>query len=175
MALDLGPRLIGYVDGRVGVEGQASGPGGWGFLLVDRKTGRAMGRRGGEPWTTVWRMEITAAIELLKALRGKSQQIEIRTDHPDLPALCNKWIPGWARRNWTKRGGGEIKNLDLIRQLNALQRLHHITWRYLPKDIPEDGVGFAEQLARDALAARELLAEIDKTVRYKESPVKIRE
>lgn len=172
MALDLGPRLVGYIDGRV-AQGQNTGPGGWGFLLVDRQTGRAMGRRGGDGWTTPWRMEMVAAIEILKALRGRSQQIEIRTDEQRLVTMCMKWIPNWSRRNWTKRGGEEIKNLDLVRQLNALQRLHHITWRYLPRDLGEAGVVFADGLSRDALAARELSADIEKTIRFSKSPVQV--
>jgi ribonuclease HI len=172
MALDLGPRLVGYVGGQVGGD-QRSGPGGWGFLLVDRKTGQAMGRRGGEDWTTVWRMVITSSVEVLRALRGKSQQIEIRSASKDLVSMATKWIPDWSRRGWTKRGGGEVQNLDLIHQLHALQRLHHITWRHLPLDLGEEGVVFATQLSRDALAARELHREVDKTVRFKQSPVKV--
>lgn len=172
MALDFGPRLIGFVHGRVG-EGQRAGPGGWAFLLVDRQTGRSLGRRGGEAWTTAWRMEITASIELLKALRGNQMDVEVRTGQGRLAKMCSVWMADWARRNWTKRGGEVVKNLDVIRQLHHMMSLHHIAWRALPHGVDSEGLDVVAQLSQDAVDAWAHSSETDKTIRYETCPVSV--
>ena len=171
MALAIGPRLVVYVDGALASERSSRGPGGWGFLLIDRKTKRALSRRGGTAWTTVHRMELTAVVEALRSLKGRQQEVEVRTDFRWLVQAGEQWISTWRRQNWTRRNGGEVNNVDLIRQIDSISRQHRISWRWVPEHCEEPGNTFAADLSQRALEEMQIGNRPDRTVRYEESPI----
>lgn len=103
------------------------GVGGWGAVLIYK--GRERELSGGHPETTNNRMEMTAAIAALSALK-RPCRVALYTDSEYLKKGITEWMPGWKRRNWTKKGG-EIKNLDLWRELDALVSRHTIEWRWV--------------------------------------------
>jgi len=96
------------------------GPGGWGALL--RYENGAVHEMGGaERTTTNNRMELTAALALLEALRDlpRHPQLAIRTDSRYLIDGFSKWLPGWKRKGWRTASGGAVLNRDLWEQLDA--------------------------------------------------------
>ena len=102
------------------------GAGGWGALLRYNETEKELS--GGEPDTTNNRMELTAVIEALKALK-KECQITLYTDSRYVMDGVNEWMPNWKRNNWkTTNKKSPVKNIDLWLELDALLPLHKIKW-----------------------------------------------
>ncbi|MFN9546974.1 MAG: ribonuclease H [Cyanobacteriota bacterium] len=107
------------------------GPGGWGALL--RFEDGALREWGGhDPATTNNRMELTAALEVLRALRSlpRHPQLVILTDSRYLIDGLQKWMPGWKRKGWRTAGGGPVLNRDLWEQLDGA-RLEGVALRHV--------------------------------------------
>jgi ribonuclease HI len=96
------------------------GPGGWGALL--RFSDGSVHEMGGaEAATTNNRMELTAALALLRELRELPRHpgLVIRTDSRYLIDGLQKWLPGWKRKGWRTASGGAVLNRDLWEQLDG--------------------------------------------------------
>jgi ribonuclease HI len=104
------------------------GPGGWGALL--RYRGREKTLHGGECHTTNNRMELTAAIKALEALRGR-RRVRLHTDSRYLRDGITTWLPVWKRSNWKTSARKPVKNVDLWQRLDALALDHEIDWRWV--------------------------------------------
>jgi ribonuclease HI len=104
------------------------GVGGWGALLV--MGGHRKEICGGERDTTNNRMEMTAVIRALEALKRPST-VEVHTDSQYVQKGISEWMPGWKRRNWRTADGKPVKNQDLWLQLDALSQLHRIEWKWV--------------------------------------------
>ena len=163
-------RLVAYTDG--GCRGNP-GVGGWGFLLVDTDSGTALSKRGGETPTTNNRMEITAALEALTALNRPNLDVEIRTDSKYLKDLATKWIEGWKRKGWRKRDGEPVKNLDLVQRVDELNRLHTVTWTWVPGHAGEPGNEHADMLTNHAMDDLKAGRDPSFERRYPVSPVRV--
>jgi ribonuclease HI len=118
------PRVIIYTDGACIPN---PGPGGWAALL--RFGGHEKVLTGSAPATTNNRMELTAAVEALKAL-NRNCQVDIYTDSEYLKRGITEWLPNWRRRDW-KRKGGALANVDLWQALEAALRLNPVTWHWV--------------------------------------------
>ncbi len=118
-----------YTDG--GCRGNP-GIGAWAFLLVDRPSGQALERGAAVATTTNNRMEMTAAIQALLALRRSGSRVHIHSDSRYLIDCCSKWIPGWKARGWRKANKKPVKNRDLLEELDRLLGLHVVTWEWVP-------------------------------------------
>jgi ribonuclease HI len=94
------------------------GPGGWGALLRFAD-GSVQEMGGADAATTNNRMEITAALALLGALKAlpRHPELVIRTDSRYLIDGLQKWLPGWKRKGWRTASGGPVLNRDLWEQL----------------------------------------------------------
>ena len=103
------------------------GPGGWAALL--RYGDHEQTLAGSEPDTTNNRMELTAAIEALRALK-RPCRVDFYTDSQYLCRGITEWLPGWRRRGW-KRKGGALVNLDLWKTLDGLVQQHEVTWHWV--------------------------------------------
>ncbi|MBP6638005.1 MAG: ribonuclease HI [Sulfuritalea sp.] len=101
------------------------GPGGWGAILRSGETEREL--FGGEPQTTNNRMEMTAVIEALRALK-KPVAAKVHTDSQYVQKGISEWIHGWKRRGWKTAGKDPVKNEDLWRELDRLAAQHEIEW-----------------------------------------------
>jgi ribonuclease HI len=105
------------------------GPGGWGAILVYGDHEREL--VGSEPDTTNNRMELTAAIEALRALKT-SCVVHLHTDSEYLKLGVTEWLPDWLRRGWRRsKGGQRVKNRDLWEKLAALTEVHDIHWHWV--------------------------------------------
>jgi len=145
--------LVAYTDG--GCRGNP-GIGGWGYLLIHLPTNVALEARGGAAQTTNNRMEMLAAIEALRSLKRPGQAIEIRSDSKYLVDMATKWMGGWKRKGWKRKGKAPIKNLDLVKELDALLQKHDVSWRWVKGHAGEPGNEFADQLTNDAMDAQQL-------------------
>src|SRR5579862_4070771 len=93
------------------------GPGGWASIL--RCNGRKRELCGWSPETTNNRLELTAAIEGLRALK-ETCEVEVVTDSEYLKNGITKWIQGWKRNGWKTSGKKPVMNQDLWTELDAL-------------------------------------------------------
>ena len=125
------------------------GPGGWAAIL--RWRGRERVLSGGEPETTNNRMELTAAIRALEALKRPSR-VRLYTDSDYLRRGMSEWLPRWRARGWRTADGKPVKNRDLWQRLEALSRRHRIEWHWLRGHAGDPLNARADRLARSEAA-----------------------
>jgi ribonuclease HI len=123
------------------------GPGGWAAILESGKHRRELS--GAEAATTNNRMELSAAIEGLKALR-KSCDVVLYTDSRYVKQGMTEWLPGWRRKGWRTASGKPVENRDLWEQLVAAAEPHRIRWEWVRGHNGVPGNERADQLARAA-------------------------
>jgi ribonuclease HI len=104
------------------------GPGGWGVILDYNGTRKELS--GGEAETTNNRMELTAALKALEALK-KPCRVALHTDSEYLRNGISRWIHGWVRANWRNAAKEPVKNLDLWQAILAAAKPHEIEWRWV--------------------------------------------
>lgn len=133
------------------------GPGGWGAILVCQ--GKEKELSGAEPETTNNRMELTAAIRGLEAIKS-SCAVHLTTDSRYVKDGITQWMPNWKRNNWRKGGdgkGGKVKNADLWCALDEavsmLRRRHQVTvdWHWVEGHSGHEGNERADALANRAI------------------------
>ncbi len=125
------------------------GPGGWGVLLQAREGDRVLKEReltGGAAATTNNRMELTAAIEALRALE-RGTEVRLVTDSTYLRDGITRWIHGWKRNGWRTAARKDVKNADLWQALEAEAARHRVNW-----DWTKGHAGQPENERADALA-----------------------
>lgn len=120
------------------------GPGGWGALLVAE--GREKELWGGESLTTNNRMELTAAIRGLEALRRRCK-VAIYTDSQYVRNGILEWLAQWKRRGWKTADKKPVKNQDLWEQLDALVAGHDVEWHWVKGHAGHPGNERADGLA----------------------------
>ena len=120
------------------------GAGGWGALLVSGKHEKEL--FGGAPDTTNNRMELTAVIEALSALK-RPCEIILHTDSQYVQKGITEWIIGWKARGWKTASRAPVKNVDLWQALDAAQARHKIEWRWVKGHAGHDGNERADALA----------------------------
>jgi len=123
------------------------GPGGWGAILVSGEHRKEIS--GGEPATTNNRMELMAAIEALRALKG-SPSVDLYTDSTYVKKGITEWIASWKANGWRRRSGKKllpVKNEDLWRALDELAASHTVSFHWV-----EGHAGHAENERADELA-----------------------
>ena len=123
------------------------GPGGWGVLLRRGDTEKELS--GAEGNTTNNRMEMTAAIEGLSALK-RACTVDLYTDSKYLIDGITKWLPGWQKRGWKTASKKPVKNEDLWRRLADLNARHRVTWHWVKGHSGHAENERADQLASDA-------------------------
>ena len=144
---------------RIWTDGACSGnpgPGGWGALL--RWNGVEKELSGGVAETTNNRMELTAAIEALTALKRPSE-IDLHTDSHYLRGGITEWIANWKQNGWRTASRKPVKNSDLWHELDRIQAGHRITWHWVKGHAGTKGNERADELARAGLEAHRDKAE----------------
>jgi len=126
------------------------GPGGWASIL--RCNGRKRELCGWSPETTNNRMELTAAIEGLRALK-ETCEVEVVTDSEYLKNGITKWIQGWKRNGWKTSGKKPVMNQDLWTELDALASQHRVEWTWTKGHADHEDNNRCDELA--TRAARE--------------------
>jgi ribonuclease HI len=124
------------------------GPGGWGVVLRSGDSERLL--KGGEPDTTNNRMELTAAIEALGALK-ESCRVKLYTDSKYVQNGITEWLPNWVRRGWRTAGKKPVRNQDLWQRLSALAGAHQVEWHWVKGHAGHPGNELADALANQGL------------------------
>lgn len=120
------------------------GLGGWGALLIYGDTRREL--FGGEVDTTNNRMELTAAIKALEALK-RPCELTLYTDSQYVRQGITQWIDNWKKRNWRTANKQAVKNQDLWQQLDELVSQHQVHWMWVKGHAGNPGNERADQLA----------------------------
>jgi ribonuclease HI len=125
------------------------GPGGWGAWIS--MGGHSKELCGGEPVTTNNRMELTAVIRSLEALK-RSCQVKIYTDSVYVQKGMTEWIEAWKKRNWRTADKKPVKNEDLWQVLDVLAQQHQIEWLWVKGHAGDPGNERADALANQGVA-----------------------
>ncbi|WP_428087313.1 ribonuclease HI [Candidatus Thioglobus sp.] len=139
-------KIIIYTDG--GCRGNP-GIGGWGVWLrygdYDKKL------NGNEKDTTNNRMELTAAIKALEAIKTKDIAIDLYTDSKYVMNGINDWIKGWKAKGWKTANKKPVKNVDLWQRLDVLNAAHSVHWHWVKGHSGNEGNEMADELANQAM------------------------
>ena len=128
------------------------GPGGWGAVL--EFDGKEREIYGGERATTNNRMELTAVIEALCALKRPCRVI-LHTDSQYVQKGITEWITGWKARGWRTAAKAPVKNVDLWKKLDEAVGPHQIEWVWVRGHSGHDGNERADALANKGVESLE--------------------
>lgn len=120
------------------------GQGGWGALLIAGKHRKRL--YGGEHETTNNRMELTAAIEALNALKG-TRRVILHTDSKYLKEGIESWLSNWKTRGWKTSNRKPVKNQDLWQALDEAVSRHELVWKWVKGHAGDPGNEEADALA----------------------------
>ena len=120
------------------------GPGGWGAWLSCN--GKEKELFGGEADTTNNRMELTAVIRALAALK-RSCTVDVHTDSKYVQQGITAWIHGWKKNGWRTSDKKPVKNEDLWKALDELAQQHQIRWHWVKGHAGHAGNERADELA----------------------------
>lgn len=126
------------------------GPGGWGALLTIGEHRKELS--GAEPLTTNNRMELTAVIRALEALK-RPTEARVFTDSEYVRRGITEWVKSWKARGWKTADRKPVKNQDLWERLDALAAGHKIEWRWVKGHSGVPGNERVDQLANEAIDA----------------------
>ena len=124
------------------------GPGGWGALL--RFGGEEKTLFGGEQDTTNNRMELTAVIEALGALK-RPCDVTLTSDSTYVLKGIQEWMPNWKKRGWKTASKKPVKNVDLWKKLDVLIVEHKIDWQWVKGHSGHPENELADQLANQGI------------------------
>ena len=124
------------------------GPGGWGALL--RFGGEEKTLFGGEQDTTNNRMELTAVIEALGALK-RPCDVTLTSDSTYVLKGIQEWMPNWKKRGWKTASKKPVKNVDLWKKLDVLIVEHKIDWQWVKGHSGPPENELADQLANQGI------------------------
>ena len=142
------PHVVIYTDGAC--KGNP-GPGGWGAFLSSG--GHEKDLFGGEAQTTNNRMELTAVIEALKALK-KHSHVDLHTDSTYVMQGIQTWMTAWKARGWKTADKKPVKNVDLWQALEQECARHVVRWYWVKGHAGDPGNERADALANQGVPAR---------------------
>ena len=124
------PLVYLYTDGACSGN---PGPGGWAYILRHGKTKAEKEGSGGDAQTTNNRMELSAVIQGLSALK-KSCNVELYTDSRYVGQGISEWMPKWKANNWQRKQGRQnkpVKNVELWQALDKLLEQHEVNYHWV--------------------------------------------
>jgi len=139
------PEVEAFTDGACSGN---PGPGGWGVLLRMGKHEKEL--FGGEAETTNQRMELTAAIEALRALKRPCRVI-LHSDSKYVVQGMTEWIHNWKRKGWKNAARQPVANRDLWEELDRLASKHEVRWQWVKGHAGHDENERADELARKGI------------------------
>lgn len=126
------------------------GPGGWGALLQAGESELEIS--GSERLTTNNRMELTAVIRALEALK-RPVDARVYTDSEYVRRGITEWLAGWKARGWRTAAKKPVKNQDLWEALDAAAARHRVEWHWVPGHAGVPGNERVDLLANRAIDA----------------------
>ncbi len=140
------PKVVIHTDGACSGN---PGPGGWGAIL--ESGGHRKELKGGEPQTTNNRMELTAAIEALAALKMPSD-VDLYTNSNYLRGGITEWIKKWTSNGWRTAARKPVMNAELWQRLQEAAAPHQVRWHWVKGHHGHDDNERADELAREGMA-----------------------
>jgi len=126
------------------------GPGGWGATLRFGEQLKELS--GADPQTTNNRMELTAVIRALEALK-RPVEASLYTDSEYVRRGITEWIASWKARGWRTADRKPVKNQDLWEELDRLAAIHKIQWHWVKGHSGVPGNERVDLLANEAIDA----------------------
>ena len=139
------PQVTIYTDG--GAKPNPNGPGGWAALLIYGDHQKELS--GGEPSTTNNRMELTAAISALEALKEPCI-VALYTDSQYVKNGITDWMRNWIKNGWKTAAKKPVKNQELWQRLHAATQRHDINWQWVRGHAGNEHNERVDQLATEA-------------------------
>ena len=136
--------IVVYADGACSGN---PGPGGWGVILKHVSTGKTGELSGSDKQTTNNRMELTAVIRGLEAIKDQSK-VTVVTDSQYVVKGMTEWIENWMAKNWRTANKKPVKNVELWQRLIEISKKHEVLWQWI-----EGHAGHPENERCDQLAA----------------------
>ena len=127
------------------------GPGGWAAVIYDIKNNHIFELGAHAEHTTNNRMELTAVIRALEALK-RTCQLQIYTDSVYVQKGMTEWLASWKARGWRTSDKKPVKNDDLWQQLDGLAQAHEIEWIWVKGHAGHEGNERADALANEGVA-----------------------
>jgi ribonuclease HI len=140
------PKVVIHTDGACSGN---PGPGGWGAILQSGAHCKEL--KGGEQVSTNNRMELTAAIEALEALKSPSD-VDLHTDSNYLKGGITSWIKSWKKNGWRTADRKPVKNAELWERLEKAALRHTVRWHWVKGHHGHDANERADELAREGMA-----------------------
>ena len=140
------PRVAIYTDGACSGN---PGPGGWGALMIYNHNSKELS--GGEALTTNNRMELTAAIMALEALKWPCAA-DLYTDSAYLRHGITDWIKRWRGNGWRTAQKKPVLNAELWQRLDAARERHEVKWHWVKAHAGHKENERADELARAGMA-----------------------
>ena len=141
----MNPKVTIFTDGACSGN---PGPGGWGAILLSNGTEKQI--NGGFAFTTNNRMELTAVLEALKALK-KPCNVAIYTDSSYVQSGITKYIHTWKKNGWVTSARKEVKNRDLWTEIDQISATHEINWYWVKGHAGNEGNEKVDKLAREGM------------------------
>ena len=143
-------KVIIYADGGCRGNQNVTNVGGWGAVL--RQGDHLKMIKGYDFNTTNNKMELTAAIKALEAIKRNRNPIEVYMDSAYVVNGINQWVEGWIRRNWRKSDKKPVENKELWQQLHKLKtELGFVSFIKVKGHAGVDDNEIADQLANEAM------------------------
>jgi len=120
------------------------GPGGWGAILEQGSHRKTL--YGAEVLTTNNRMELTAVIRALEALK-RPCKVRLYSDSRYVLQGITEWLPNWKLKGWKTAARKPVLNSDLWQELDALAAKHDVEWHWVKGHSGHAGNEAADQLA----------------------------
>ena len=139
-------KIVIYTDG--GCRGNP-GIGGWGVWL--RYIDHDKKLKGAELNTTNNKMELTASIRALQALKSNDITVDLYTDSKYVIQGINEWIDAWKAKDWKTANKKPVKNVDLWKQLDTLNQKFSVAWYWVKGHSDDPGNDMADRLANEAM------------------------
>ena len=139
-------KIVIYTDG--GCRGNP-GIGGWGVWLHYKDYDKKL--KGSELNTTNNKMELTASIRALQALKSNEITVDLYTDSKYVIQGINEWIDAWKAKDWKTANKKPVKNVDLWKQLDTLNQKFSVSWYWVKGHSDDPGNDMADRLANEAM------------------------
>ena len=139
-------KIVIYTDG--GCRGN-TGNGGWVVWLRYKDHDKKL--KGAELNTTNNKMELTASIRALQALKSNDITVDLYTDSKYVIQGINEWIDAWKAKDWKTANKKTVKNIDLWKQLDTLNRKFSVNWYWVKGHSDDPGNDIADLLANEAM------------------------
>lgn len=139
--------VVIYTDGGASPN---PGLGGWAAILYSPEHNAKREIYGAEDNTTNNRMELTAAIMALEALK-RPCDVDLHTDSAYLQnAFVKRWLVNWQKNNWRTSSGGDVLNRDLWEKLVELTKIHRVKWHWVKGHADDDMNNRCDELVHRA-------------------------